>query len=147
MLQEFKDFIMKGNVLDLARGVVMGSAFTAIVNALVDHIIGPIIAAIGGGEDISYITIPIGPAELGVGEFAQAIIDFLIIAVILFLIMKGVNKLKAPFMSDEEPEELKAPTSEELLADIKELLQQQTYPQNEAEVLKDIEKDIHTHDK
>ncbi|CAM2877032.1 mechanosensitive ion channel protein MscL [Dolosigranulum pigrum] len=147
MLQEFKDFIMKGNVLDLAIGVVMGSAFTAIVNALVDHIIGPIIAAIGGGEDISYITIPIGPAELGVGEFAQAIIDFLIIAVILFLIMKGVNKLKAPFMSDEEPEEPKAPTSEELLADIKELLQQQTYPQNEAEVLKDIEKDIHTHDK
>ena len=123
MLQEFKDFIMKGNVLDLAIGVVMGSAFTAIVNALVDHIIGPIIAAIGGGEDISYI------------------------AVILFLIMKGVNKLKAPFMSDEEPEEPKAPTSEELLADIKELLQQQTYPQNEAEVLKDIEKDIHTHDK
>jgi len=61
--------------------------------------------------------------------------------------MKGVNKLKAPFMSDEEPEEPKAPTSEELLADIKELLQQQTYPQNEAEVLKDIEKDIHTHDK
>lgn len=50
-------------------------------------------------------------------------------------------------MSDEEPEEPKAPTSEELLADIKELLQQQTYPQNEAEVLKDIEKDIHTHDK
>lgn len=125
MLKEFKKFIMKGNVINLAVGVVMGSAFTAIVNALVDHIIGPIIAAVSGGEDITHVTISIGSAELGIGEFGQAIIDFLMIAIILFFIVKAVNKLTEPFQekNDKTPSQ---PTAEELLADIKDILQRKS---------------------
>lgn len=110
MWEEFKDFIMRGNVLDLAVGVVMGSAFTAIVTALVDYIITPIILAISGNANIEDLSIAIGPAQLGVGAFLQAIIDFFIIAIILFFIIKGVNSLSSKLSKEEEEEE---PTAED----------------------------------
>lgn len=123
MLKEFKEFIMQGNVLDLAVAVVMGSAFTAIVNSLVEDIIGPIIAALSGSADISDVTVSIGPANLGVGAFLQAVIDFLIIALILFIIIKAINTMTSQFKKAEETtEEVEAPTVEELLGDIKEIL-------------------------
>lgn len=123
MFKEFKEFIMQGNVLDLAIGVVMGSAFTAIVTSLVEDIIGPIIAALSGSSDISEMTVGVGPAELGVGAFLQAIIDFLIIAIILFVIIKAVNSMTSSFKQNEE--EVEAPTAEELLADIKDILREE----------------------
>lgn len=124
MFKEFKEFIMRGNVLELAIGVVMGSAFTAIVNALVEDIIGPIIAALTGSADISDVTVAIGPANLGIGSFLQAVIDFLIIAVILFIIVKSINTVSARFKHQEE-EEVEVPTVEELLGDIKEILKEE----------------------
>lgn len=123
MFKEFKEFIMQGNVLDLAIGVVMGSAFTAIVTSLVEDIIGPIIAALSGSSDISEMTVGVGPAELGVGAFLQAIIDFLIIAIILFVIIKAVNSMTSSFKQNEE--EVEAPTVEELLTDIKGILKKE----------------------
>lgn len=123
MIKEFKEFIMQGNVLDLAIAVVMGSAFTAIVNSLVEDIIGPIIAALSGSADVSDVTVAVGPAQLGVGSFLQAVIDFLIVALILFAIIKAINTMTNRFKRDEVlPEEVEAPTVEELLADIKDIL-------------------------
>lgn len=124
MLKEFKEFIIQGNVLDLAIAVVMGSAFTAIVTSLVEDIIGPIIAALSGSADISDVTVAVGPAQLGVGAFLQAVIDFLIIAVILFIIIKAVNTMTSRFKHDDGTEEVEAPTVEELLTDIKGILKE-----------------------
>lgn len=125
MLKEFKEFIMQGNVLDLAIAVVMGSAFTAIVTSLVEDIIGPIIAALSGSADISDVTVAVGPAQLGVGSFLQAVIDFLIIAFILFIIIKAVNTMTSRFKHDDDSvEEVEAPTVEELLTDIKGILKE-----------------------
>lgn len=125
MLKEFKEFIMQGNVLDLAIAVVMGSAFTAIVKSLVEDIIGPIIAALSGSADISDVTVAVGPAQLGVGAFLQAVIDFLIIAIILFIIIKAVNTMTSRFKHDDSTEEVEAPTVEELLTDIKGILKEE----------------------
>jgi len=120
MWQDFKEFIMQGNVLNLAIGVVMGTAFKDIVNALVDYIITPIIAGLSGNASVEYMTISIGPAEIGVGMFLQAIIDFFFIAIILFFIVKGVSSVVSRFEKEEE-EELE-PTPEEYLAEIRDIL-------------------------
>lgn len=129
MFKEFKEFIMQGNVLDLAIGVVMGAAFTAIVNSLVEDMIGPIIAAVSGNSDISGLTISIGSAELGVGAFLQSIINFLLISIVLFIIIKGVNTITRQFKHEEEKEEEPAPTAEDLLADIKTILKEEKQAQ------------------
>ena len=104
LIQEFKEFIMKGNVMDLAVGVVIGGAFSAIVTSLVNDVIGPVIGMICGGLDFSGLAITVGSAQLMIGNFIQAIIEFLIIALCIFLMVKGVNKLRKP-----EPEA--APTT------------------------------------
>jgi len=116
MWQDFKEFIMQGNVLNLAIGVVMGTAFKDIVNALVDYIITPIIAGLSGNASVEYMTISIGPAEIGVGMFLQAIIDFFFIAIILFFIVKGVSSVVSRFEEELEP------TPEEYLAEIRDIL-------------------------
>lgn len=120
MIKEFKEFIMRGNVLDLAVGVVMGAAFTAIVTALVEHIITPIIVAVTGNANVSALTFQIGEAKIEYGFFIQAIIDFLLIALILFLVIKGINKF-AHKQEEAEPEP-EAPTAEQYLAEIRDLL-------------------------
>ena len=92
MLKEFKKFISRGNVLDMAVGIIMGSAFTAIVTSLVNDILTPLIGLIVGGLDFSALAITIGSASIAYGSFIQAIINFLLIALSLFLIVKGINK-------------------------------------------------------
>lgn len=93
-MQEFKEFIMRGNVVMLAVAVIIGTAFTEIVNALSTYIIMPIIAAFGGQPDFSSIGFEINGSEIGVGSFLNAVISFLIIALIVFfLIVKPVNAL------------------------------------------------------
>lgn len=98
MLKDFKDFALRGNVLDLAVGIVIGAAFAAIVTAVVDNIFMPIIGMLTGGVDFKSLAIKVGSAELKYGMFIQATVTFLIIAFFLFLIVKLANraKLKTP---------------------------------------------------
>ncbi len=107
MVDEFRAFILRGNVLDLAVAVVIGAAFTQIVNSLVENIITPLIAAIGGQPDFSALTFTIRNSEIRYGAFLNALISFLIIAfIVYFLIVKPMNVLMArvtPKAPDVEP--------------------------------------------
>ena len=124
LMQEFKEFIMKGNVMDLAVGVIIGGAFGAIVSSLVDDVIGPIIGMICGGIDFSGLAITVGSAQLMIGNFIQAIINFLIVSLVIFCIVKAFNKARDLAAKKEEPEEEApaGPTAEELLGQILEEL-------------------------
>lgn len=106
-MAEFKEFISKGNVLDLAVGVIIGGAFSAIVNALIDNVINPLIACIGGTDiGFAFEIIKGNPAtKVNVGAFISAILNFLIIAFIVFLIVKSANKAKDLVVKKEEEEE------------------------------------------
>ena len=104
MLKEFKEFISKGNVMDMAVGIIIGGAFTAIVTALVDNIITPLLGMITGGVSFAERAITVGTASLQYGLFIDAIIKFLLVAWVLFLIIKALNKAKAAVVKEEEPE-------------------------------------------
>ena len=105
MIQEFKDFINRGNVVDLAVAVVIGAAFTGIVTSFTDDILGGVLAAIGGEADLSQaFVLEIGDGAVRFGSFLGAIIDFLIVAVAVFLVVKGINKMQA-LRAQEEAEE------------------------------------------
>jgi large conductance mechanosensitive channel len=101
MIKEFREFILRGNLVDLAVAVVIGTAFTALVTAFVTNIVTPIIAAIGGKPDFSGLKFTINGSEFGYGAFLNALIAFLIIAaVVFFLVIKPVNLLMARFQPD-----------------------------------------------
>jgi large conductance mechanosensitive channel len=121
---EFKAFISKGDVVSMAVGLMVGSAFTAIITALNANIITPILGIIMGGIDFSGIIIKIGAAEVGVGLFIQAIINFLITALVLFCVVKFFNSFKK-----KEEEKPAAPPAEpadvKLLKEIRDLLKEQ----------------------
>ena len=123
LIAEFKEFIMRGNVIDLAVAVVIGAAFTAIVDALVESIVNPIITLATGSLDFASVKIGIFP----IGILISAIINFLIIAIVVFLMVKAVNaainKVKKP---GEEEEDILAPTTEELLTEIRDLMKEQS---------------------
>jgi large conductance mechanosensitive channel len=102
MIKEFKKFISKGNVVDLAVGVIIGSAFSKIVSSLVDDILMPFIGIIIGGVDFSNLTLKIGAAKIKYGMFIQNIIDFLIIAFCVFIFVKAINKLSEITKKKEE---------------------------------------------
>jgi large conductance mechanosensitive channel len=106
-IKEFKEFIAKGDVMSMAVGIIIGGAFTAIVTSIVDDIIGPVIGLICGGLDFSSISVGIGDAQLMFGNFIQAVINFLITAIVLFLIIKSFNKMK------EEADKLRKKEAEE----------------------------------
>ena len=93
MLKEFKDFITRGNVIDMAIGIIMGSAFTAIVNSMVEDLLMPILAGITSGVNYEDLVINIAGSQIRIGSFINAVITFLIIAFVLFLIVKSMNKL------------------------------------------------------
>lgn len=97
-MKEFKEFISKGNVMDMAVGIIIGGAFTAIVTSLVDDVIMPIISLLTGGFDFSALCIVLGEGEgaatLNYGAFIAAIINFLIIAIVIFCLIKSINKFK-----------------------------------------------------
>ena len=90
--EEFKEFIAKGNVMNLAVGIIIGGAFQAIVGALVEKIIMPIVGAAMGGVSFADLAITVGSAEIGYGAFIQAVIDFILIALVVFWIVKSYNK-------------------------------------------------------
>ena len=127
--EEFKTFIARGNVMDMAVGVIMGSAFTKIVNSLVSDILTPIIGLATGKVDLSNLKIDINEQLIiPYGQFLQSIIDFLIVAAVVFFVIKGMNTLKAKLekQKDEEAEEEEeevTPSNEELLlTEIRDLL-------------------------
>ena len=99
-VSEFKEFVSRGNVMDMAVGVVIGGAFSAIVTSLVDDVIGPVLGMICGGIDFSGLSVTVGSAQLMIGNFIQAVINFLIIALCIFSAIKAFNaassKLKKP---------------------------------------------------
>ena len=123
MFKEFKEFISKGNVLDLAVGVIVGGAFGKIVTSLVDDIIMPIIGLIIGGIDFSRLSLKIGDATVKYGMFIQNIVNFLIIAFSIFLVVKAVNKMRRIKPEKEEaPAEPQKTNEEILLTEIRDLL-------------------------
>lgn len=139
MIREFRDFIAKGNVMDMAVGIIIGAAFTAIVTSMVDDLIQPVLGLITGGVDFSnkYVVLsgdiapgtPLaaarqsGAAIWAYGSFVTAVLNFLIIAFVVFLLVKGVNRIKDAAMRKEAAEASAAgPSTEALLAEIRDLL-------------------------
>lgn len=101
MFKDFKAFIMRGNVMDLAVGVIIGAAFGKIVSSLVNDVLMPLIGIVSGGVNLSGLKVQIGgtdlkPIYLAYGSFVQATIDFLIIALVIFLMIRAVSKLQKP---------------------------------------------------
>ncbi len=96
MLKEFRDFAMRGNVIDLAVGVIIGGAFGKIVASLVGDVIMPIIGLLIGGVDFSSLAITVGSAQVKYGAFIQSIIDFIVIAFVIFMIVRTMNRMQKP---------------------------------------------------
>ncbi len=125
MIKEFKDFIAKGNVMDMAVGIIIGAAFTAIVKSLVGDLINPIISLFLGGVDFSGLGVKLGEGEdaavFAYGNFIMALINFLIIAFVVFILVKAVNKAKGP---EEEPAPAPdpGPSEVDLLVEIRDAL-------------------------
>lgn len=124
MIKEFKKFIARGNVIDLAVGVIMGSAFGKIVTSIVSDVLMPLIGVIIGGIDFSGLSFKIGEAEIKYGNFIQNVIDFLIVAFCIFIMVKIVNKIT----HKEEPKEETPvkPDDVVLLEEIRDLLKAQS---------------------
>ena len=96
MLKEFRDFVMRGNVLDLAVAVIIGGAFAKIISSLVNDILMPVIGVVLQGVDFSTLAWTVGGASVNYGLFIQAIVDFLIVAFVIFLLVKAANAMKKP---------------------------------------------------
>ncbi|KEO50473.1 large conductance mechanosensitive channel protein MscL [Thioclava pacifica] len=138
MIQEFKDFIAKGNVMDMAVGIIIGAAFTAIVTSLVGDLINPIIGVITGGIDFSNLFVNLGEGEFAslaaareagapvfaYGAFITAVINFLIIAFVVFLLVKMVNRIKAAAEKPDDvaPEVPTGPSELDVLLEIRDAL-------------------------
>ncbi len=118
MIKEFKEFISRGNAIDLAIGVIIGAAFGGIINSIVADLLMPLIGIIIGGINFSALSVTVGGAVLPYGKLIQAIINFLIIAFVLFLLVKSINKFKS------KEEEAPAPPTkdQELLTEIRDIL-------------------------
>ena len=123
MLHEFKAFAMRGNVIDLAVGVVIGTAFGAIVTSLVGDIIMPFVGVLTGGLDFSGLSYKLNDATIAYGKFIQATFVFMLVAFVLFMVVKTMNKLKKKEEETEKPLTLSGPSDEvKLLTEIRDLL-------------------------
>lgn len=144
MFKEFRDFIARGNAMDLAVGIIIGASFTAIVNSLVEDLINPIIGIFTGGVDFSNLFVALsaesyasvaaaeaaGVAVFKYGSFITAVINFMIIAWVVFLLVRAMNKLKSATVKQivPPPAPPMGPTQEELLAEIRDALRAQARP-------------------
>lgn len=126
MLKEFKKFAIKGNVVDLAVGVIIGGAFGKIVTSLVNDIVMPFLGLLTGGVDFSERSVKIEDATIKYGAFIQSIIDFVIIAFSIFLFVRFINRLKSRHEQEKHVEEaLTIDAKEELLKEIRDLLKEE----------------------
>lgn len=142
LISEFKEFIMRGNVLDMAVGVIIATAFGKITTSLVNDLFMPFISWIFGARDMSALNLLVRPEVLndagevvqeaiviGFGSFVAVVVDFILVALVVFLVVKGFNKVRALAEKKEEeepaPEEPAGPTTEELLGEILEELKKQ----------------------
>ena len=140
--KEFKEFALKGNVMDMAVGVIIGTAFGKITTSLVNDVFMPLIGLLIGGVDLGQLNIVLKPevldeagqvvteaVTLGIGTFLSTVIDFVLVAFVIFLMVKAINQFHKLTKKKEEeapaPEEPEAPTSEELLTEIRDLLKEQ----------------------
>ena len=128
--EEFKKFILRGNVVDLAVGIVIGAAFAKVVDSLVKDIFMPVIGVMTGGLDMTQMNLTLyGGAQIHWGNFVQAIINFVIIGFCLFLVVKGMNALHTRMLKEEEAAPPPEPTpTEKLLAEIRDLLKEKGSP-------------------
>ena len=129
MIKEFREFIARGNVMDLAVGIIIGAAFTAIVSSLVNDIINPMIGLLTGGVDFSSHQLRIGEGDHAAtfrwGAFITSIINFLIIAWVVFLLVKALNRARTLVDTTEKaPDAPQGPTQEEVLIEIRDLLKE-----------------------
>lgn len=122
MFKEFREFISRGNVIDLAVAVIIGAAFTAIVTSFVNDIIMPLIGVILGGLDFTGLAVTVGGASITYGNFLQAVLNFILIAFVVFLMVRSINKIQG----EQEAKEAAAPPTpsaeEILLTEIRDLL-------------------------
>ncbi len=139
LLQEFKSFAIKGNAIDMAVGVIVGGAFGKIVSSLVNDILMPLIGLLLGGIDFSQLKVQIGDAVVMYGSFIMTVVDFLIISFCVFLLVRAINKLKAPLSTitkgkehdeAEPPVAVPVPKEEELLTEIRDLLKKMSATQD-----------------
>jgi large conductance mechanosensitive channel len=139
MLKEFRDFIARGNVFELAVGIIIGAAFTAIVNSVVEDLINPLVGLFTGGIDFNNLFVALssesfasvaaaeaaGVAAFRYGSFITALINFLIIAWVVFLMVKAVNRIRAAVPTTEKPDGAPPPPTEvELLMEIRDILRE-----------------------
>ena len=136
-MHEFKEFAMRGNVLDMAVGVILGGAFGKITTSLVNDVFMPLIGTLIGGVDLGKLNIVlkdavmngeemVAPAvTLGIGTFLTTVLDFILVAFVIFLMIKTINRFHKKKEEDPKPEEPKGPTTEELLTEIRDLLKEQ----------------------
>lgn len=125
LFEEFKTFIKRGNVIDLAVGVVIGGAFSTIVTSLVNDIIMPLIGVLIGGYDFTVLSLKVKDASINYGSFIQNVINFLIIAFCIFILVKVINKFLHKAKEEEKKEEPKKSNEEVLLEEIRDLLKEQ----------------------
>lgn len=126
-IAEFKEFIARGNVMDLAVGVIIGGAFSAITTSLINDLIMPLLGILTGSISFAALTVQVGPAVITYGNFIQAVLNFLVMALVVFWLVKAVNKVSSLGKKEEdapaaEPDAPAAPTAEDLLAQILEEL-------------------------
>ncbi len=146
MWKEFKEFAFKGNVLDMAIGVIIGGAFGKIVSSLVNDVFMPLIGMLTGGVNFSTLKLVMSPAEVNTagevvkeeaailyGSFIQNVVDFLLIAVCIFIFVKLISKMRWKKIEEPVVEVAAAPTSEELLAEIRDLIKAQNEVVEETE--------------
>jgi large conductance mechanosensitive channel len=126
MLQEFRDFLARGNVLDLAVAVILGIAFGAVITSLVDDIIMPLIGIVLGGVDFTSLMVQVGSAQVMYGNFIQVLVNFIIIAFVVFLIIRSITRMQARFVKPAQivPPALSAEVV--LLTEIRDLLMGRT---------------------
>ena len=120
-VKEFKEFAVKGNVMDMAVGVIIGGAFGKIVTSMVEDLLMPLVGMLTGGVDFTSLSLTVGDANVKYGNLLQNVIDFVIVAFCIFLMVKGINKFK----KQPEPEAPAGPSAEEkLLTEIRDLLKE-----------------------
>ncbi len=127
VIAEFKEFIARGNVMDLAVGVIIGGAFSAITTSLINDLIMPLLGILTGSISFAALTVQVGPAVITYGNFIQAVLNFLVMALVVFWMVKAVNKVSSLGKKEDdapaaEPDTPTAPTAEDLLAQILEEL-------------------------